>query len=160
MKGEVIGVPLSQRVEGQEFNFVLPSERVVKLTPGKGKTLAEWEGEREGAAESLYAKGLPFLWKEEYKKALPYFEEAVQKNPSDAGAYFQIGYCHAQLGQYVDASEAYRKAIQIKPDFVLAHFFLGLMYLDVRDGNRVLKEYRILKDLDPGYANDLLNMIR
>ena len=55
---------------------------------------------------------------------------------------------------------AYRKAIQIKPDFVLAHFFLGLMYLDVRDRNRALEEYRILKDLDPDYANDLLNMIR
>jgi hypothetical protein len=160
VKGEVIGVVTSQKVEEQIFNFVLPSERIVKLAPGKGKTLTEWEGEREEAAESLYAKGLPFLWKEDYKKALPYFEEAVQKNPNYAGAYFQIGYCHAQLGKYVDAFEAYRKAIQIKPDFVLAHFFLGLMYLDVRDGNRALKEYSILKDLEPSYANDLLNMIR
>ena len=160
MKGEVIGVVTSQEIEGQIFNFVLPSERIAKLTPSKGKTLSEWEGDREEAAESLYAKGLPFLWKEDYKKALPYFEEAVQKNPSYAGAYFQIGYCNAQLGQYVAAFEAYRRAIQIKPDFVFAHFFLGLMYLDVRDANHALMEYRILKDLDPGYANDLLNMIR
>jgi tetratricopeptide (TPR) repeat protein len=160
MKGEVIGVATSQKVEEQIFNFVLPSERIVKLTAGKGKTLTEWEGEREEAAESLYAKGLAFLWKEDYRKALPYFEEAAQKNLSYAGAYFQIGYCQAQLGKYVDAFEAYRKAIQIKPDFVLAHFFLGLMYLDVRDGNRALEEYRILKDLDPVYAKDLLNMIR
>ena len=55
---------------------------------------------------------------------------------------------------------AYRRAIQIKPDFVLANFFLGLMYLDVRDGNRVLEEYKILKDLDWVYAQDLFNMIR
>jgi len=34
------------------------------------------------------------------------------------------------------------------------------MYLDVRDGNRVLEEYKILKDLDWVYAQDLFNMIR
>jgi tetratricopeptide (TPR) repeat protein len=86
------------------------------------------------------------------------FEESVQKNPSYAGAYFQIGYCNAELGRYIDAFEAYKKAIQIKPDFVLAHFFLGLMYLDVRDRNRALEEYKILKDLDPNYADDLFQL--
>jgi len=48
----------------------------------------------------------------------------------------------------------------IQPDFVLAHFFLGLMYLEVRDKNHALEEYKILKDLDRDYANDLLSMIR
>jgi serine protease Do len=160
MKGEVIGILTSQRVEGQIFNFVLPSERVARLTAGEGKTLSEWEGKREEASESLYAKGLPFLWKGDYEKALLYFTEAVQKDPQYARAYFEIGYCDAQFGKYIDAFDAYRKAIHIKPDFVLAHFFLGLMYLDVKDRGQALEEYRILKDLDPGYANDLLHMLR
>ena len=61
----------------------------------------------------------------------------------------------------IDTNElAYRKAIQIKPDFVLAHFFLGLMYLDVKDKNGTLEEYKILKDLDPDDANGLSNIIR
>jgi hypothetical protein len=160
MRGEVIGILTSQRVEGETFNFVLPSERVARLTPGKGKTLTEWEGEREEAGESLYAKGLLFLWKGDYQKALPYFKKAVQKDPQYARAYFEIGYCNAQLGKYIDAFDAYRKAIHIKPDFVPAHFFLGLMYLDVKDKGQALEEYRILKGLDPGYANDLIHMIR
>ncbi len=63
------------------------------------------------------------------------------------------------IGQYIAALEAYKKAIRIKPDFVLGHFFLGLMYLEVRDRNHALEEYQILKDLDANYANDLSNMI-
>jgi hypothetical protein len=160
MKGEVIGIVTHWMVEGQKFNFIVPSERVVRLKAGKGMSLAEWEWGREETAEGLYAKGLPFLWKEEYEKALPFFEGAVKKDPRYAIAYFQIGYCNAQLGRYLDAFEVYKKAIQIKPDFVLAHFFLGLLYLEARDRTHALEEYKILKDLNRDYAKDLLNMIR
>jgi tetratricopeptide (TPR) repeat protein len=159
MKGEVIGIVTYWMVEAQKFNFIVPSERVVRLKVGKGIGLTEWEGRREETAEGLYAKGLPFLWKEDYQKALYYFKGAVKKDPRYANAYFQIGYCNAQLGRYVEAFDAYKKAIQIKPDFVLAHFFLGLIYLEARDKTHALEEYKILKDLDRDYANGLFRMI-
>jgi tetratricopeptide (TPR) repeat protein len=159
MNGEVIGIVTYWMVDGQKYNFIVPSERVVRLKAGRGISLDEWEREREETAESLYAKGLPFLWKEDYEKALPFFKEAIKKDPRYANAYFQIGYCNAQVGRYLDAFEAYKKAIQIKPDFVLAHFFLGLVYLEVRDRTHALEEYKILKDLDRDYANDLFRMI-
>jgi Trypsin-like peptidase domain/TPR repeat/Tetratricopeptide repeat len=160
MKGEVIGIVTSWRVEGKDFNFVVPSERVAGLKVNKEISLAEWEGRKEETAESLYAKGLPFLWKEDYDKAASYFKKAVKIDPRYANAYFFIGYCNAQLERYPDALEAYKKAIQIQPDFVLAHFSLGLIYLDTRDRDHALAEYRILRDLDRNYADDLLNMIR
>jgi hypothetical protein len=160
MKGEVIGIVTSWMLEGQKFNFVVPSERVLRLKAVKGISLAKWEWGREETAEGLYAKGLPFLWKEDYEKALLYFEGAVQKDPRYVKAFFMIGYCNAQLGRYLDAFDAYGKAIQIQPDFVLAHFFLGLIYLETGDRTHALAEYNVLKDLDPTYANDLLKMIR
>jgi hypothetical protein len=159
MNGQVIGVIISRTIEGHAFRFILTSERIIRLKSGKGRTLAEWEGRRDEAAEMVYAKGLPFLWKEEYKKALSYFKEAVKKNPRYAEAYFQIGYCNAQLKQYEEAYEAYKQSILIKPDFVLAHFFLGFLYLEVGDKNHAIEEYKILKDLDEDYANDLHKMI-
>ena len=160
MKGEVIGMVTSWRAKGRNFNLVVPSERVERLSVRKEITLAEWEGKREETAESLYAKGLPFLWKEDYDKALLYFKDAVKKDPRYANAYFQIGYCNAQLGRYSDAFDAYKKAIQIQSDFVLAHFFLRLVYLEARDRNHALEEYKILRNLDRNYAHDLLSMIR
>jgi tetratricopeptide (TPR) repeat protein len=160
MKGHLIGIVTYWVIEGQKFYFVVPSGRVVRLKAGRGIGLDEWERGREETAEGLYAKGLPFLWKEDYEKALPYFERAIKKDPRYANGYFQIGYCNAQLGRYLDAFDAYKKAIQIQPDFVLAHFFLGLIYLEVRDRTHALEEYKILKNLDRGHANDLLKMIR
>ena len=160
MKGEVIGMVTSWRANGRNFNLVVPSERIVRLKVSKEMSLAEWEGSREETAESLYAKGLPFLWKEDYDKALLYFKDAVKKDPRYANAYFQIGYCNAQLGRYSDAFDAYKKAIQIQSDFVLAHFFLGLVYLEARDRNHALEEFKILRNLDRNYADDLLSMIR
>jgi hypothetical protein len=165
MKGEVIGIVTYWIVERKKFNSIIPSERVIRLKVGKEITLAEWGRRREETAEGIYSKGLPFLWKEEYEKALTYFKEAAEKDPRYANAYFQMGYCNGELGRYKEAIKAYQQAIKIKADFIPAHFFLGLAYLELGDRDSALKEYKILKELgvrepDRDYANDLLNMIR
>ncbi len=161
MKGRMVGVAIVEWIEGRSVHFVIPTEIVLRLLPSrKGIPLSEWEASRDEAAEESYAKGLPFLWKEEYEKALPFFLEAVKKDPRDAMAYFQIGYCNAQLGVYQDALKAYRQAISLKPGFVMAHLLLGLTYIELGDGESALKEYRALKELDEGYAKSLLDMIQ
>jgi hypothetical protein len=168
LEGGVIGVVLGKKLERKTLYFVLPGDRLMdilpggavpKLLPGKGKALSEWEAGRREAAEKLYAEGLPYYWKGDYERALPYFKEAVKKNPRDSMAHFQIGYCYAELGRYAEALEAYQRAIQIKPDFVLAHFYRGLLYLEEGDKNHAMEEYRILRNLDQNYASDLLHMI-
>ncbi len=160
-KGKMVGVAIVETVEGQSLHFIIPSETVMKwLPPKKGTPLPEWEANRvEGAGES-YIRGLLFVWKEEYERALPYFLAAVQKDPRDAEAYFQIGYCNAQLGAYEKAVKAYEQAVSLRPDFVMAHLLLGLTYIQLRDREGALKEYRALKSLHRGYAKDLLGMIR
>jgi hypothetical protein len=161
LKGKLAGVAIVEKVEGQNLHLIIPGETILKLLPlQKGTPLAEWEANRVEIAEESYARGLPLLWKEEYKKALPYFLEAVKKDPRDAKAYFQVGYCNAQLGLYKEAVKAYEQAISLKPDFVMAHLLLGLTYIQLRDREAALKEYRILKNLHEGYAKDLLDMIR
>ncbi len=161
LKGKMVGVGIVEVVEGRNLHFIIPSESVLKrLPPKKGTPLAEWEANRVERAEQSYARGLPFLWKEEYEKALPYFLEAAKKDPRDAKAYFQIGYCNAQLGLYKEAVKAYEQSISLKPDFVMAHLLLGLTYIQLRDREAALKEYRILRNLHREYAKNLLEMIR
>jgi len=132
MKGQVTGVATLQTVEGQNLNFAVPSERIVKLKSGKGQRLAEWEEGRTkewlASAEGLYSTGTSFLWAADYEKALSYFEQAIKKNPRYAEAYFQTGYCNGQIGRYQQEIEAYKQAISIKPDFAEAHYNLGLAY--------------------------------
>ncbi|MEA3432100.1 MAG: tetratricopeptide repeat protein [candidate division WOR-3 bacterium] len=146
MKGEVIGVATFQIIEEQNLNFAIPGERVAKLTPGKGKTLTEWEAEKKEeqftSAEELYSTGLTFLWTEDYEIALSYFEEAVKKNPHYAEAYFGIGYCNNKLGNWTDAAEAYNQLIRIMPDDADAHSGLGVAYVGLERYTEAVKAFK------------------
>ncbi len=42
----------------------------------------------------------------------------------------------------------------------MAHRLLGLTYIELRDKENALKEYRVLKKLNEGYAMPLLDMIQ
>jgi len=156
MKGEVIGVATFLMLEGQNLNFAIPAERVAKLTPGEGQTLAEWQAGRTKewltSAEGLYSCGLFFLWVENYEKALPYFEEATKKNPRYAQAYFAVGYCYGRLGRYTEAIESYKQAIRIQPDYAEAHCNLGLAYAILGRYNEAIESFKQAIRIQPDDA--------
>ncbi len=132
MKGEVIGIATFFVVAGQNINFAIPGERIVKLALGQKETLSE-RNERKmkdwlASAEGFYATGLHFLWAEEYEKALPYFAETVKRNSGHGAGYFQMGYCLAKLGQYKEAMESYKQALRINPKEASVHNNLCAAY--------------------------------
>jgi tetratricopeptide (TPR) repeat protein len=120
MKGEVIGLVTFFIIAGQNLNFAIPGERILKLVSGEGKSLPKREEERveafRSSEEYLYATGLRYLWVEEYDRALSYFMEGVKRNPNHAEAFFQIGYCLGKLGKYQEAIDPYLQALRIKPN--------------------------------------------
>ena len=122
VNGDVVGVVSFFLMPGQNLNFAIPGERIARLTLTDGKTLSEREEagkeERLTFAEKLYSVGQRYLEGGDYERALPYFVEAIKRNPNYAEAYFQIGYCLAKLGRYPEAIEPYREAIRIKPEDV------------------------------------------
>ena len=156
MKGEGIGVTTFQIIKGQNLNFAIPSERLAKLKPEKGKTFAEWKaGQRQewlASADGLCLTGLVFLWTEDYEKALSYFEKAVEKNPHHAYAYFFIGDCNHRLGRYTEAIEAYKQAIRIKPDYAETHYNLGLAYDKLGRYTEAIEAYKQAIRIKPDYA--------
>src|SRR4030042_4900047 len=106
MKGEVIGIATFFILAGQNLNFAIPGERILRLTPGEGKSLSEWnilrKEQRMAQAEELYALGLEQLLQENWERALVFFTESANRNSDNADTYFQIGYCKAKLGQYLE----------------------------------------------------------
>jgi len=156
MKGEVIGVATFQLMEGQNLNFVIPSERIAKLKQDKGKTLAEWQLQTSeewlASAEGLYYTGLISLWKGDYENGLSYFEKTIKKNPRYAEAYFYIGYCNDELGRYSEAVEAYKQAIRIKPDLAGVHYNLGVVYYKLGRYSEAVEAYKQAIRINPDYA--------
>jgi len=162
MKGEVIGVATFQLMEGQNLNFVIPSERIAKLKQDKGKTLAEWQLQTSeewlASAEGLYYTGLISLWGGDYENGLFYFEKAVKKNPRHADAYFYIGYCNDKLGRYSEAVEACKQAIRINLDFAEAHFYLGVAYDGLGRHSEAVEAFKQAIRINPDYAEAHYNL--
>jgi tetratricopeptide (TPR) repeat protein len=161
MNGEVIGVVSFFLMPGQNLNFAIPGDRIAKLVPGDGKTLSEREEvkeeERLAVAEKFYSMGRGFLRAEDYERAIPFFVEAIRRNPNLAEGFFQIGYCLGKLGRYSDAIGAYLEAIRIKPNDFDTHNNLCVAYGMVRRYEEAMKAcgeaIRIKQDLSEAYNN-------
>ena len=162
MKGEVVGVATFFVVAGQNLNFAIPGERIVRLVIRQGETLSERETGRVkdwlASAEGLYAMGLRLLWAEECEKALPYFVETVKRNPQHALAYFHIGYCLARLGQYQEAIGSYRQAIHINPKDADFHNNLCAAYERVGRYGEAIESCKQAVQLKPDLAESHNNL--
>jgi len=66
---------------------------------------------------------------------------------------------YSQLEDYEKAIEAFKQAIRIQPDYIYAHYNLGMVFLVQGDRNSALDEYKILKDLDQDIADRLFDLI-
>jgi len=160
MKGEVIGIATLQMVEGQNLNFAIPSEKIVSLnlTEEKKKFITEelFEQEEKDKKDSDYAyealnKAIYFTFiKEEYEKALPYWEIAIEVEP--VAAYFAIGNYYAKLGIYTKAVEAYKQAISLNPDMASGHYNLGFAYDNLGFYEDARESYIKAIRIDPDYA--------
>ncbi|MCK4850384.1 MAG: serine protease [Phycisphaerae bacterium] len=132
MKGRVIGIATFLMTEGQNLNFAIPSQRALKLKPNKPKTFAEWQkglaDELLSLADGVYLRGLVLVWTDNWKKALPFLERAVEKKTQYSRAWFYIGYCRGKQGRHEDAISAFKQAIRVDPNDGRAYANLGVAY--------------------------------
>lgn len=117
-KGQVVGVVTIKVTNGQNINLAIGAARVRQLRPGKRRLLAELAVRETNGdiAESSYKTGLDSLWLGNFDNAVGYFENAVNKDPSRADAWVQVGYCKVKQGKNEEAIKAYQQAVQLKPE--------------------------------------------
>ena len=90
-----------------------------------------------------------------YKRLI---SEALVKSPNDEVLFFNLGVTCVNANQFDDAEKYYRKAIELKPDFINAYLNLADLFLKpdakiVEDMNKIkgtsdsdLKKYNVLKE--------------
>jgi tetratricopeptide (TPR) repeat protein len=118
LKGQVVGVVTIKVTNGQNINLAIGAARVRQLHAGKRRLLAEltMRDKSGDPAESLYKTGLDSLWLGNFDNALGYFENAVNKNPTRADAWVQVGYCKVKQGKNEEAIKAYQQAVLLNPE--------------------------------------------
>jgi tetratricopeptide (TPR) repeat protein len=130
MRGQVIGIATLQAAEGQSLNFAVPSERIAGMKIGALQTFASLNSEtqknKRATAESLYSQGLGILSRDDYARALTYFEKAVEIDPNYAESWYQAGFCYGILGRHGEALKASRQAARLRPDWSETYVNIGV----------------------------------
>jgi tetratricopeptide (TPR) repeat protein len=157
MAGQVIGVATLQAAEGQNLNFAVPSERISQLRVNDVQSFttltAETQKNKRSAAERLYSQGLAQLSRDDYARALPYFEKAVEIDGNYAEAWYQAGYCYGVLGRHVDALKASRQAAKLRPEWAATYVNIGASSYAIGQYKDAVEAYRTAIRLDDDNAD-------
>lgn len=139
MGGQVIGIATLQAAEGQNLNFAVPAERILQLKVTEVQSFAslasETQKNKRSAAERLYSQGLAQLSRDDYARALPYFEKAAETDPNYAEAWYQAGYCYGVLNRHADSLRASKQAAKLRPDW-------SAVYINIGASNYALGQYK------------------
>jgi tetratricopeptide (TPR) repeat protein len=152
MAGQVIGVATLQAAEGQNLNFAVPAERISQLKVADVQSFAslaaETQRNKRSAAERLYAQGLAQMSRDDYARAVPYFEKAVETDPNYAEAWYQAGYCYGVLNKHSDALRASKQAAKLRPEWSAAFINIGASSYALGQYKEAVDAYRQAIKLD------------
>lgn len=110
-------------------------------------------------AKSYNNLSVAFFKSDKLKEALEAAKQAILIKPDYAGAYYNLGAVYSQMNMYTEAAEALKQFIRLKPEVPEGHLRLGIIY-SMQDTDSALKEYEILKNLDPDSADVLHKIIQ
>ena len=157
MRGQVIGVATLQAAEGQSLNFAVPSSRISQLKIGELQTFSSLSNEaqknKRAAAQRLYSQGLGVLSRDEYARALAFFEKAVEIDPGYAESWYQAGFCYGMLGKHADALKASRQAAKLRPEWAETFVNIGASSFALGQYKEAAEAYRQATKLDADNAD-------
>ncbi len=152
MLGQVIGVATLQAAEGQSLNFAVPSERISQLKIGELQTFAALntatQQNKRSAAQSLYSQGLGVLSRDDYARAVGFFEKAAEIDPNYAEAWYQAGFCYGMLGKHNEALKASRNAARLRPNWSETFVNIGASSFALGQFKEAVEAYRTATKLD------------
>jgi len=99
----------------------------------------------------LYSQG-------QFKKVLTQTTELLQRFPQSTALYIIEGDSNAKLKKLDAAINSYTKAINLKPNFAVSHFNLGVVLQDKGDLEAALESYKEAVTINPDYLEAHYNM--
>ena len=94
-----------------------------------------------------------------HKDLVTVSEKFVKISPDSSDGWQNIGIGNMLQKRYSAAIAPLRKTIELNPDNGTAYYNLAICYLNIQDRNNAIELYKKLKDIDPGLANKLLEIL-
>ena len=93
-------------------------------------------------SDSYVEQGLQAINNKEIDKAIGLFEKAVELNPENYIALTALGGAYSDFKKdYTKGVDYFKKAINLKDDFDMAHFGLGIVYGRMGSKEEAKKEF-------------------
>ncbi len=84
------------------------------------------------------AEGLKALDARQYDQAIQLFTQAIQADPKDYGAHFNLALAYSFLGKDVEAIPEYQKTLELKPGLYQAELNLSILLLKNKHAKEAL----------------------
>ena len=97
-------------------------------------------------------KGLTFVRRGKYDKAIAEFSSAIQLNPMQAVAYNNRGLAFSEKKDYDSALKDFNKAIEINPSYVTAYYNRGNLFFTKEEYDQAVVNYTKVITLKPSFA--------
>lgn len=99
-------------------------------------------------ARDFYSKGLEEAKKEDYEKAIKYFEKAVNEDPEFAFAWDNLGVNYRKINNFDKAIECYNKSLKIDPKGVMPLQNIAVAYQYKKEFQKAIDAYEKLAKID------------
>jgi len=138
----------------QELDNKTPTEVILEERAALGNPdrkvkfeydILSWSGEEEGnPAEEAFNRGVTYMQKRRFEKAIKAFKENLVLEPGNYSAWLNLGVAYTMLIDKALAQKCFRKALQINPQYENAAKNLKLLRnVSKKDMKEMAKEYRI-----------------
>ena len=99
-------------------------------------------------AIDLYSKGTDELKKDNFKKAIEYFEKALKIDPEFVFAWDNLGVSYRNLDNYDKAIESYEKSLEIDPKGITPLQNIAVVYQYKKEYQKAIISYQKLAEID------------
>jgi tetratricopeptide (TPR) repeat protein len=125
-------------------NWLLDSCRQLKRAIATNDDQSEKSFSGNPAAMAAYNAGIPYLEKNQYAEALPWFEKAVSIDSVFAFAWDNLGICYRRTNQLEKAAEAYKTSLRIDPYGKTPLQNLPIVYMLLKRDDQAIDAYKKL----------------
>ena len=138
---EVKTFPVPFDLEGNQENITINTN-----TPSKP------------SKEQLISQAFNFHSQGNISEAAKYYQEFINQGFKDHRVFSNYGVILNDLGKSQEAEKSTRKAIEIKPDYAMAHMNLGNILRDLGQLQEAELSYRKAIEIKPDYAEAHYNL--
>jgi type IV pilus biogenesis/stability protein PilW len=106
-------------------------------------------------SDAVHNLGVTYADMEAWDEAIKYFKAALSDPvySTPAQAYSNLGYAYYKKGDLVNAEKSLRDALLRNPVFPMAMYILGLVYIETKNDQSAVEEFKKAIGILPDYAD-------